>query len=75
MKTRLEKALQTVDKSIEYTFNLPEESEVKVKIKKELIKRLQDIAEIILRLEYFLDELEDCKSDGEIENLLRSKDM
>ena len=70
MRTRLEKALKTVDKTIAYTFNLPEETEVKIKIKRVLIKRLQDILEIILKLEYFLDELEDCKSDDEIISLL-----
>lgn len=74
MKILLDNSLKIIDKTLEHTFNLPEDSEVKIKIKRVLIKRLQDIVEIILKLEYFLDELEDCKCDDEIENLLKRKD-
>ena len=58
MKKRLNKTLADVEKTIEFTSALPEDTLLKVNVKNELIKRLQVIVKNLNDLDDFLEMLE-----------------
>ena len=75
MKTRLEKALKTVDKIIEQIGYLPEDSQLKIRIKRMLIKKLKEVIRNIDGLAKLLDELKECECNDAVNDLLNRKEL